>query len=115
MGRPPAQGNIAGSPSFGSVEKPVVLTTLRCVGTCRRHSAGNQAFTSIGAGALIGAAGQLRVTKAVGSGLVEGDVNGDGAADLTDFVGSYVRWPATSCCNGIRNLRSCYWHERSFP
>ncbi len=54
------------------------------------NTAGNQAFTFIGAGAFTGAAGQLRVTNAAGSGLVEGDVNGDGIADLVIFVDTYV-------------------------
>ena len=44
---------------------------------------GNSKFAWIGSGAFTGTAGQLRATAAVGGGfLVEGDVNGDGAADL---------------------------------
>ncbi|HEY0027017.1 MAG TPA: M10 family metallopeptidase C-terminal domain-containing protein [Allosphingosinicella sp.] len=50
-------------------------------------ASGNGKFAWIGASAFTGAAGQLRVSQAVGGGfLVEGDVNGDGTADLSILV-----------------------------
>lgn len=42
------------------------------------HTAGNQAFTYVGAQPLSGTAGELRYQ----TGIVSGDVNGDGVADL---------------------------------
>jgi Ca2+-binding RTX toxin-like protein len=54
------------------------------------NAAGNQTFAYIGAGAFTGVAGQLRGINAAGNGLIEGDVNGDGLADLTIFVDGYV-------------------------
>ena len=44
---------------------------------------GDQAFTWIGAGAFSGAAGELRVRDDGGYRWLEGDVNGDGAADFS--------------------------------
>jgi hypothetical protein len=44
--------------------------------------AGNQAFSWIGSSAFTGSAGQLRAYEQGGSWFVEGDVNGDGSADL---------------------------------
>jgi Ca2+-binding RTX toxin-like protein len=44
--------------------------------------AGDQAFTWIGSGAFTGVAGQLRVFQSGTDWLVQGDVNGDGVADL---------------------------------
>jgi serralysin len=45
---------------------------------------GDQAFTFIGAGnAFTGKAGELRVVQTDNGWFVEGDVNGDGLADLT--------------------------------
>ncbi|HEX8584296.1 MAG TPA: hypothetical protein VF680_07795 [Allosphingosinicella sp.] len=50
-------------------------------------ASGNGKFAWIGGSAFTGAAGQLRVSQAVGGGfLVEGDVNGDGTADLSILV-----------------------------
>jgi Ca2+-binding RTX toxin-like protein len=47
------------------------------------NTAGNQAFTWIGTNApFTGTAGQLRVAEAGGNWFVQGDVDGDGAADL---------------------------------
>ncbi|MBY0284297.1 MAG: Ig-like domain-containing protein [Sphingomonas sp.] len=43
---------------------------------------GDTAFTFIGAGAFTNIAGQLRVIASGGDWLIEGDVNGDGAADF---------------------------------
>ncbi|HEX9948106.1 MAG TPA: M10 family metallopeptidase C-terminal domain-containing protein [Allosphingosinicella sp.] len=43
---------------------------------------GNQAFSFIGSNAFSGSAGQLRAFENGGSWFVEGDTNGDGAADL---------------------------------
>jgi serralysin len=43
---------------------------------------GNQAFSFIGSNAFSGSAGQLRTYENNGSWFVEGDTNGDGAADL---------------------------------
>ena len=45
-------------------------------------TAGNQAFAWIGSNAFSGTAGQLRAYEDGGSWFVEGDTNGDGAADL---------------------------------
>lgn len=47
---------------------------------------GDTAFTFIGAGAFTNVAGQLRVTASGADWLVEGDVNGDGIADLSILV-----------------------------
>ena len=48
----------------------------------RTNVAGDQAFTWIGSNAFSGSAGQLRAYEQSGTWFVEGDVNGDGAADL---------------------------------
>jgi Ca2+-binding RTX toxin-like protein len=45
-------------------------------------TAGNQAFSWIGSDAFTGSAGQLRAYEQGGTWFVEGDTNGDGAADL---------------------------------
>ncbi len=45
-------------------------------------AAGNQAFTWIGSNAFSNQVGQLRAYEQSGTWFVEGDVNGDGAADL---------------------------------
>ncbi|HEY0130546.1 MAG TPA: M10 family metallopeptidase C-terminal domain-containing protein, partial [Allosphingosinicella sp.] len=45
-------------------------------------SAGNQAFNWIGSSAFTGSASQLRAYEQNGTWFVEGDVNGDGSADL---------------------------------
>jgi hypothetical protein len=45
-------------------------------------AAGNQAFSWIGSNAFTGSAGQLRAYEQGGTWFVEGDTNGDGAADL---------------------------------
>jgi Ca2+-binding RTX toxin-like protein len=45
-------------------------------------AAGNEAFSWIGSSAFSGAAGQLRAFEQNGAWFVEGDVDGDGAADL---------------------------------
>jgi RTX calcium-binding nonapeptide repeat (4 copies) len=50
----------------------------------RSNVAGNQAFTFVGTGSLTGPSGQLRYD--VATGLVQGDVNGDGVADFAIFV-----------------------------
>jgi Ca2+-binding RTX toxin-like protein len=47
---------------------------------------GNGQFAFIGAGAFTKAAGQLRAVQAEGNWLIEGDTNGDGAADLSILV-----------------------------
>ena len=49
-------------------------------------TAGNQAFTWIGSSAFTNVAGQLRAFQSGGDWIVEGDVNGDGVADLTITV-----------------------------
>ena len=46
------------------------------------NAAGNQAFAWIGANAFSGTAGELRAYQDAASWFVEGDTNGDGAADL---------------------------------
>jgi hypothetical protein len=43
---------------------------------------GNQAFTFIGTALFSNTKGQLRVQKAGSTAIVQGDVNGDGAADF---------------------------------
>ncbi len=43
---------------------------------------GNQAFAFIGSGAFTNVAGQLRYAKQSGTTYVEGDTDGDGAADF---------------------------------
>ena len=43
---------------------------------------GNQTFTFIGTAPFSNTKGQLRVQKAGSTAIVEGDVNGDGAADF---------------------------------
>lgn len=43
---------------------------------------GNQAFTFVGTAGFSGTAGELAVRKTGGNRIVEGDVNGDGAADF---------------------------------
>jgi Ca2+-binding RTX toxin-like protein len=45
-------------------------------------TAGNQAFTFIGAGLYTGVAGQLRYSAVGGVTTIAGDVNGDGASDF---------------------------------
>jgi Ca2+-binding RTX toxin-like protein len=51
-------------------------------------TAGNQAFTFIGTGNFTGAAGQLRIAfTSSATYMVEGDVNGDGKADLIIDLG----------------------------
>jgi Ca2+-binding RTX toxin-like protein len=45
----------------------------------------NDAFTFIGSGAFSNTAGELRATFSAGSWTVQGDVNGDGIADI-EFV-----------------------------
>jgi len=45
-------------------------------------AAGDQGFAWIGSNAFSGTAGELRAYEQGGSWYVEGDVNGDGAADL---------------------------------
>jgi hypothetical protein len=45
-------------------------------------TAGNQAFSWIGSNAFTGSAGQLRAYEQSGTWFVEGDTDGDGAADL---------------------------------
>jgi Ca2+-binding RTX toxin-like protein len=49
---------------------------------------GNQAFTFIGVGTVFSGAGQLRVVQTGGNWFVEGDVDGDGAADLIIQIGN---------------------------
>ena len=50
---------------------------------------GNQAFQLIGMAAFSGTAGELRVHEASGDSTLEGDVDGDGAADFTLLLASY--------------------------
>jgi Ca2+-binding RTX toxin-like protein len=53
------------------------------------NAAGNQAFAWIGTGAAFtGVAGQLRVVEESGNWFVQGDVDGDGAADLVIQIGN---------------------------
>jgi hypothetical protein len=47
---------------------------------------GNGQFAFSGAGAFTKAAGQLRAAQVDGNWLIEGDTNGDGAADLSILV-----------------------------
>jgi Ca2+-binding RTX toxin-like protein len=49
-------------------------------------TAGDQAFSWIGAGAFSGAAGELRAQRIGGSWQVSGDIDGDGAADFLILV-----------------------------
>ena len=51
-------------------------------------TAANDAFTFIGVNAAFTGAGQLRVRQDSSGWFVEGDVNGDGAADLTIQIGN---------------------------
>jgi len=54
-------------------------------------TSGDQAFTFIGTGAFTSVAGQLRYSSIGSDTLIEGDVNGDGAADFEIFlVGSHA-------------------------
>jgi Ca2+-binding RTX toxin-like protein len=48
----------------------------------RTNVAGDQAFTWIGSNAFSNQAGQLRAFQSGGDWIVQGDVNGDGIADL---------------------------------
>ncbi|MGZ8285657.1 MAG: M10 family metallopeptidase C-terminal domain-containing protein [Allosphingosinicella sp.] len=48
----------------------------------RTNLAGNQAFTWIGSNAFTGTAGQLRAFQQGGDWILQGDVDGDGVADL---------------------------------
>ncbi len=50
------------------------------------NTAGDEAFSFIGATAFTGVAGQLRVTSVAGTQRIEGDVNGDGIADFALLV-----------------------------
>jgi serralysin len=51
-------------------------------------AAGNNAFAFIGAGAFTGSAGQLRAYQSGSEWFVEGDTDGDGAANLMISVAS---------------------------
>ncbi len=51
---------------------------------------GDQAFTFIGAAAFGGVAGELRAAVADGGTRIEGDVNGDGAADFAILLPAAV-------------------------
>ncbi len=54
-------------------------------------TAGNQAFTFIGAGTFTGVAGQLHYAYQAGNTYVEGDTNGDGTADFViALTGTHV-------------------------
>jgi Ca2+-binding RTX toxin-like protein len=59
--------------------------------------AGNQAFTFIGVGTAFSAAGQLRVVQTGNNWFVEGDIDGDGTADLTIQIdgGGNIPWAAS--------------------
>jgi chitinase len=59
-----------------SVDK-IVLTAIDA-----KTGPGNQAFTFIGTAAFTSTKGQLRVQQAGSTAIVQGDVNGDGAADF---------------------------------
>src|SRR5688572_21163059 len=48
----------------------------------RTNVAGDQAFSWIGSNAFSGVSGQLRASQSGGQWIVEGDINGDGFADL---------------------------------
>jgi Ca2+-binding RTX toxin-like protein len=50
----------------------------------RTNVAGNQAFRFVGTASLAGASGRLRYDA--GTGLVQGDVTGDGVADFAIFI-----------------------------
>jgi Ca2+-binding RTX toxin-like protein len=68
----------------------IVLSTI----DANTGAAGNQAFTFIGAAAFTKKAGQLRYQKADGNTYLQGDVNGDGLADLgitSDLPLSFAR------------------------
>ncbi|MBV8685063.1 MAG: M10 family metallopeptidase C-terminal domain-containing protein, partial [Alphaproteobacteria bacterium] len=54
---------------------------------------GNQAFAFIGSDAFHNVAGELRVSESNGSWFVEGDVDGDGAADLVIQVDTILAHP----------------------
>ncbi|HYJ81933.1 MAG TPA: M10 family metallopeptidase C-terminal domain-containing protein, partial [Allosphingosinicella sp.] len=57
---------------------------------------GDQAFTFIGSNAFSGAAGELRASGSGGNWVVEGDVNGDGVADLVIQLSIQNALPVTS-------------------
>ena len=57
---------------------------------------GDTAFTFIGSGAFTNVAGQLRATESGGVWTVEGDINGDGTADLVIEVHTVDPVPITS-------------------
>jgi serralysin len=61
------------------------------------NSAGDQAFSFIGSGAFTNSAGQLRATFDSGNNVwnVEGDTNGDGAADFLILVTATTAAPLT--------------------
>ncbi len=54
------------------------------------NAAGNQAFTFVGKAAFSGIAGQLRYAMVGPNAIVEGDVNGDGIADLVIQVDNHI-------------------------
>jgi Ca2+-binding RTX toxin-like protein len=57
---------------------------------------GDQAFAFIGAAAFSGAAGELRAELVGGYWHIEGDVNGDGAADLVIYASATTADPVTA-------------------
>ena len=54
------------------------------------NTGANDGFTFIGGAAFSGVAGQLRSTMAGPNAVVEGDVNGDGIADLVIQVDNHI-------------------------
>lgn len=64
---------------FGDAEGDRIHLTLI---DADANAVGNQAFTSIGSNAFTGGAGELRWEQVGRSTVVEGDVDGDGAADF---------------------------------
>jgi len=63
---------------FEYVSDHIVLTNI----DANTNAAGDQAFTFIGGNAFSNTAGELRAYQSGASWFVEGDVNGDGVADL---------------------------------
>ena len=70
--------------AFGSGDKIDLALIDAIAGTANS----NEAFSFIGSAAFSGIAGQLRVVAEAGAWLVEGDIDGDGVADLVIAVDS---------------------------
>jgi cytidylate kinase len=70
--------------------KSQVIVTLTRPEPASPTTSVDAAFTFIGSGAFTNVAGQLRVEMQGANALVQGDVNGDGVADLVIFVENWT-------------------------